>query len=112
MNCCIFTGRLGKDPVETQTKGEKPVTAAHFSIAVSKRYKKEGETDANFIHCIAYGKTAEFILKFFKKGMKIEIRARVDTGSYVSRSGQKVYYTDFIVEDADFAEKKTEEKES
>ena len=103
MNKCFFMGRLTKDPEVRQATN---TYVARFSIAVDRRYKKDGEPTADFISCVAFGKTAEFIEKYFKKGMKIALEGRLQTGSYTNKENQKVYTTDVIVEVVEFAESK------
>ncbi len=100
MNKAILVGRLTKDP-ELRNSGEKSVVK--FSIAINRNYKNErGEYDADFINCIAFGKTSEFIAKYFQKGNLIGITGRIQTGSYKNRDGVKVYTTDVMVESTEF----------
>lgn len=107
MNKVILLGRLTKDP-ETHTNGDTTVT--RFSIAVDRRFKTEGGASADFPSCVAFGKTAEFISKYFKQGMKIALTGRIQTGSYTNKDGVKVYTTDVVADEVEFAEsKKTEE---
>lgn len=107
MNKCIFVGRLCRDPEVRNTQGENSSTIARFSIAVNRRFKNsEGNYDADFINCVAFGKTAEFIENYFKKGMAIGITGRLTTGSYTNKDGIKVYTTDVTVEEAEFVESK------
>jgi len=105
MNVWTGTGRLTKDPVIRATS---ETTVARFTLAVDRRYK--GENNADFISCVAFGKTAEFIEKYFTKGMKIEIVGRIQTGDY-EKDGRKIYTTDVVAETVGFAEsKKTTEQ--
>lgn len=106
MNKCIFLGRLTRDPEIRYTQGAQPVTVANYTLAVDKRFKREGEPAANFLNFVAYAKAAEFTERFFKKGTKIVVTARVQTRNYTNKDGQKVYVTEFIVEDQEFAESK------
>lgn len=107
INKWIGTGRLTKDP--DMRKGE--TTVARFTVACDRRYKKEGQDSADFISCVAFNKTAEFVEKYFTKGMKIEIEGRIQTGSY-EKDGVKHYTTDIVCENVGFAEsKKAEQKE-
>lgn len=110
MNKVILVGRLTKDPVVRQA-GETSV--ARFTIAIDRRFKKEGEQAADFPSIVAFGKTAEFTEKYFKKGMKVAIEGRLQTGSYTNKDGVKIYTTDVIAEAVEFAESKktSEEKE-
>lgn len=102
MNKVILLGRLTDEPTN-YSKDDKYM--AKFTIAVDRKYKTEGQASADFISCVVFGKTAEFILKYFHKGMKIAIEGRIQTGSYV-KDGVKRYTTDVIVEAAEFAESK------
>ncbi|MDE6182475.1 MAG: single-stranded DNA-binding protein [Eubacteriales bacterium] len=112
MNKVILMGRLTRDVELKYTNGKEPVAIGKFSLAVSRRFKKEGEPDADFINCVAFGKTAEFISKYFTKGKMIAIVGRIQTGSYTNQNGQKVYTTDVLVEEANFCgEKKSENDE-
>ena len=102
MTIVALAGRLSRDP-DTHRNGDSVNT--RFSIAVGRKYKDEnGEYKADFPSCVAFGKTAEFIDKYFKKGMAIGIRGRIQTGSYTNRDGQRVYTTEVIIEDQEFAE--------
>lgn len=107
MNKVILLGRITRNP-ETRQAGE--TTVAHFSLAVDRRYKKEGDQSADFPSIVAFGKTAEFIEKYFKQGMKMLIEGRLQTGSYTNKDGIKIYTTDVIAEAVEFAESKREER--
>lgn len=104
MNSVQLLGRLTRDPDVRYTDGGS--TIAKFSLAVDRRFKHEGGETADFINCIAFGKTAEFIEKFFFKGTKIALNGRIQTGSYTNKDGVKVYTTDVVVENVEFAESK------
>ena len=107
MNKVIIIGRFTRDPEIKYTTGENATATARFSLAVNRRFKnKEGNYDADFINCVAFGKTAEFIEKYFTKGMAIGIIGRIQTGSYTNKEGQKVYTTDVVVEETEFVESK------
>jgi single stranded DNA-binding protein (ssb) len=106
MNKCIFMGRLTRDPEIRYTTGSQPVAVANYTLAVDRRFKREGEPPADYLNFVAYGKAAEFVEKFLKKGTKIVVTARVQTRNYTNKDGQKVYVTEFIVEDQEFAESK------
>ena len=107
MNKVIIIGRFTRDPEIKYTTGENATATARFSLAVNRRFKnKEGNYDADFINCVAFGKTAEFIEKYFTKGMSIGITGRIQTGSYTNKEGQKVYTTDVVVEETEFVESK------
>ena len=102
MNKVILMGRITKDP-DVRSNGDSLVT--RFSLAVDRRFKKDNET-ADFIGCVAFGKTAEFIEKYCHKGTKLVVTGRIQTGNYTNKEGQKVYTTDVIVEECEFAESK------
>lgn len=107
MNKVIIIGRFTRDPEVKYSTGENATATARFSLAVNRRFKnKEGNYDADFINCVAFGKTAEFIEKYFTKGMAIGITGRIQTGSYTNKEGQKVYTTDVVVEETEFVESK------
>lgn len=108
MNKVILVGRLTKD-VDTRNAGETVV--ARFTLAVDRRFKKDGEQTADFPNVVAFGKTAEFCDKYFYKGMKVVVEGRLQTGSYTNKDGVTIYTTDVIAEAVEFAEsKKTEEQ--
>ena len=101
MNKVILSGRLTKDP--TGNDG----SYARFTLAVDRRFKKEGEPEADFISCVAFGVTASFVLKFFRQGVKMNLCGRVQTGSY-EKDGRKIYTTDVVAEEVEFGESKKE----
>lgn len=106
MNKFIGIGRLVRDPEVRYSAGENSTAVAKFTLAVDRKFKKAGEQDADFIGCIAFGKQAEFIEKYFKQGMKMVLSGRIQTGSYTNKDGQKVYTTDVVADDIEFAESK------
>lgn len=106
MNKVELVGRLTRDPEVRYSTGENATCIARFSLAVNRRFKREGEADADFISCVAFGKSAEFLEKYFSKGMAIGISGRIQTGSYTNKDGNKVYTTDVVVEEVEFVEKK------
>lgn len=106
MNIVALTGRLTKDPDIRYTNGGS--TIARLNVAVDRDYKKEGGQTADFPNVIAFGKTAEFIEKYFHKGNKIEISGRIQTGQYQKEDGTKVYTTDVLAEHVGFGESKKE----
>ena len=110
MNCVTLCGRLTRDPEEKIIAGANGnTTVSRFTLAVDRRQKaKEGEQSADFINCVAFGKTAEFINKYFTKGRRIGITGRIQTGSFTNKDGAKVYTTDVIAETAEFIDSKTE----
>ena len=103
MNKFVLMGRLTRDP-EVRMSGDTAV--ARFSLAVDRRFKKDGEQTADFINCVAFGKTGEFIEKYGRKGTKFVVEGRIQTCSYTNKDGQKVYTTDVVVEQVEFAESK------
>lgn len=104
MNSVQLLGRLTRDPDVRYT--DSGSTIARFSLAVDRRFKQEGGETADFINCIAFGKTAEFIEKYFTKGLKIALNGRIQTGSYANKDNVKVFTTDVVVENVEFAESK------
>ena len=108
MNKVILMGRLTRDPeVRYSQGGENPLAIARYTLAVDRRFKRDGEQTADFISCVSFGKTAEFAEKYFRQGMRITISGRIQTGSYTNRDGVKVYTTEVVVEEQEFAESKS-----
>ena len=108
MNKVILMGRLTRDPEVRYSQGQESTAIARFSLAVDRRFKREGdEQTADFISCVAFGKTAEFIEKYGRKGTKFVLEGRIQTGSYTNKDGQKVFTTDVVVENIEFAESKS-----
>lgn len=108
MNSVVLMGRLTRDPEVRYSQGERPNCIARYTLAVDRRYRSQNsdQPTADYISCLAFGKFAEIAEKYFKQGTKITIRGRIQTGSYTNRDGQKVYTTDVVVEDQEFAESK------
>ena len=106
MNKVILMGRLTRDPEVRYTQGDNAMAIARYSLAVDRRFKRDGEPDADFINCVAFGKSGEFAEKYLRKGTKIAVVGRIQTGSYTNKDGQKVYTTDVVVEEQEFAESK------
>ena len=106
MNRVILIGRLTRD-VEVRVAGNGETRVANFSLAVDRRWKRDGEPNADFPNCIAFNKTAEFLEKYGKKGTKFVVEGRLQTGSYEKQDGTKVYTTDVVVDNVEFAESKT-----
>lgn len=100
-------GRLVRDPDVRYSQGEKSTAVARFTLAVDRRFKREGEPQTDFINCVSFGRAAEFTEKYLRKGTKIAVTGRIQTGSYTNRDGQKVYTTDVVVEEQEFAESKS-----
>ncbi|MEE1442491.1 MAG: single-stranded DNA-binding protein, partial [Blautia sp.] len=112
MNKVVLMGRLTRDPEVRYTQGDNPTAIARYTLAVDRRFKREGETTADFISCVTFGKLAEFAEKYFQQGLKVIISGRIQTGSYTNKEGRKVYTTDVVIEEQDFAESKGVAKES
>ena len=106
MNKVILMGRLTRDPEVRYGAGENSTAVARYTIAVDRRFKRDGEQNTDFIGCVAFGRNAEFAEKYLRQGTKIVLTGRIQTGSYTNRDGQKVYTTDIIVEEQEFAESK------
>lgn len=107
MNKVILMGRLTRNPEVRYGAGENSTAVARYTIAVERRFKRDGEQSADFIGCVAFGRNAEFAEKYLRQGTKIVLTGRIQTGSYTNRDGQKVYTTDIVVEEQEFAESKT-----
>ena len=106
MNKVILMGRLTRDPEVRYGAGENSTAVARYTIAVDRRFKRDGEQSADFIGCVAFGRNAEFAEKYLLQGTKIVLTGRIQTGSYTNRDGQKVYTTDIVVEEQKFSESK------
>lgn len=106
MNKVILMGRLTRDPEVRYGAGENSTAVARYTIAVDRRFKRDGEQSADFISCVTFGRNAEFAEKYLRQGTKIVLTGRIQTGSYTNRDGQKVYTTDIVVEEQEFAENK------
>lgn len=106
MNKVILIGRLTRDPEVRYSETNEKTCIARYTLAVDRRIKQEGQQNTDFIGCVAFGKSAEFAEKYFTKGTKIAITGRIHTGSYTNREGKKIYTTDVVVEDQEFAESK------
>jgi single-strand DNA-binding protein len=106
MNKVILMGRLTRDPEVRYSAGENATAVARYTLAVDRRFRRDGENSADFIGCVAFGRSAEFAEKYFRQGLKVIVTGRIQTGSYTNREGQKVYTTDVVVEDQEFAESK------
>lgn len=113
MNKVILMGRLTRDPEVRYVNGQNGSTAvARYTLAADRKFKQEGQQEADFISCVAFGKNGEFSEKYLHKGMKILVTGRIQTGSYTNKDGQKVYTTDIVVEEQEFAESKKGMSES
>ncbi len=107
MNKVILMGRLTRDPEIRYSQNNQEMAVARYTLAVDRRFNRNGsEQTADFIGCVAFGKSAEFAEKYFKQGTKLVVTGRIQTGSYTNKDGNKVYTTDVVVEDQEFAESK------
>ena len=110
MNKVILMGRLTRDPDVRYSQGENPLAIARYTLAVDRRFSRrdggDGQQTADFISCKAFGRSGEFAEKYFRKGTKICVTGRIETGSYTNKDGVKVYTTEIVVEDQEFAESK------
>ena len=107
MNKIMLIGRLTRDVEMRYSSNNNNTAVARYTLAVNRQYKREGEQEADFLRCIAFGKTAELAERYLAKGMKVAVEGRIQTGSYTNREGQKVYTTDIVVERQEFLEKRT-----
>lgn len=110
MNNWNGIGRLTADPDTRYTSGDNPLCVSRYTLAVDRSYKRQGEPDADFIRCVAFGKQGEFAEKYLTKGMKVGVTGRIQTGSYKDRDGRTVYTTDVVVNEHTFCERKEGEK--
>ena len=106
MNKVVLMGRLTRDPDVRYSQGETPLAIARYTLAVDRRFKRNGEQDADFINCVAFGRTAEFAEKYLKQGTKMVVSGRIQTGSYTNRDGVKDYTTEVVIEEQEFTESK------
>ena len=108
MNSVVLIGRLTRDPEVRYSQGENALAIARYTLAVDRRFRRnnDGEQTADFIGCVAFGRSAEFAEKYFRQGLKVVVTGRIQTGSYTNKDGQKVYTTDVVVEEQEFAESK------
>ena len=107
MNKAILMGRLTRDPEVRYSQGDNQMAIARYTLAVDRRFNRNNdENTADFIPCVAFGKAGEFAERYFRKGTKIAVTGRIQTGSYTNKDGVKVYTTEVIVEEQEFAESK------
>lgn len=100
-------GRLTRDPEIRYSQGQQPMAIARYTLAIDRRFKKDGERSADFINCLCFGKLAEHVEKYYHQGIKVTISGRIQTGSYTNKDGVKVYTTEVVVEEQEFAESKS-----
>ena len=107
MNKVMLMGRLTRDPEVRYSQGENSSAVARFTLAVDRRFRRQGEeATADFIGCVSFGRTAEFAEKYLRQGTKVVAVGRIQTGSYTNKDGNRVYTTDVVVEELEFAESK------
>ena len=106
MNKVILMGRLTRDPEVRYSQGENSTAIARYTLAVDRRFRRDGEQSADFINCVVFGRGAEFAENYLHQGTKIIAEGRIQTGSYTNKDGQRVYTTDVVVENQEFAESK------
>ena len=107
MNKVILLGNLTRDPEIRYSQGEKQMAVARFSLAVNRRFANDGETNADFFNCTAFDKTAEFIEKYFRQGSRMSLVGRIENNNYTNKNGEKVYSVQIMVEEDEFAERKS-----
>ena len=106
MNKVILMGRLTKDPEISYTQGATPMMVASYTLAVNRRFKREGEADADFINCKSFGKTAEFIQRYITKGRQIAVCGRLQIRDYTDNTGQRKWWTEVVTDEVNFADSK------
>ena len=106
MNKVILLGNLTRDPEIRYSQGDNSLAIARFSLAVNRRFSKDGEKEADFFNCTAFGRQAEFVEKYFKQGSRMMLAGRLQNDNYTNKNGEKVYTVQVIVEEVEFAEKK------
>ena len=107
MNKVILLGRLARDPEVRYSQAAEPLCVARYTVAVNRRFKRDGEQAADFISCVSFGKTGEFVERFFKKGMAISLSGRIQVRDYTDKNGQRQWSTEVVTEEVDFAESRT-----
>ena len=108
MNKVVLVGRLTRDVDLRYSQGQKATAIGRYTLAVDRRFKKEGGPTADFIPCLVFGKSAEFAEKYFRQGMRVSVSGRIQTGSYTNKDGVKVYTTEVVVEEQEFAQSRSE----
>ena len=108
MNKAVLVGRLTRDPEVRYSQGDNTTAVARYTVAVDRRFKRDGEPTADFIPCVVFGRSAEFAEKYFRQGIRVSVSGRIQTGSYTNKDGMKVYTTEVIVEEQEFAESRAE----
>ena len=108
MNKVVLVGRLTRDPEVRYSQGDSATAVARYTVAVDRRFKRDTEQTADFIPCVVFGRSAEFAEKYFRQGMRVSISGRIQTGSYTNKDGVRVYTTEVVVEEQEFAESRAE----
>lgn len=108
MNKVVLVGRLTRDPEVRYSQGDSATAVARYTVAVDRRFKRDNEPTADFIPCVVFGRSAEFAEKYFRQGMRVSVSGRIQTGSYTNKDGVRVYTTEVIVEEQEFAESRAE----
>lgn len=106
VNKVVLMGRLTRDPETRYSSGENPIAVSRYTLAVDRRFKRDNEQTTDFIRCVAFGKNGEFAEKYLRQGVKIIASGRIQTGSYINKEGNKVYTTEVVVVEQEFAESK------
>lgn len=106
MNKVVLMGRLTKAPDVRYSASDNPIAIARYTLAVNRRFGKDGEQSADFINCVVFGKAGEFAEKYFTQGLRVTVAGRIQTGSYTNKEGAKVYTTEVVVEEQEFADSK------
>lgn len=106
MNKCILMGNLTRDPEIRYSQGENSLAIARFSLAVNRRFSRDGEEDTDFFNCTAFGKQAEFVEKYFRKGSRMLLSGRIQNNNYTNDKGEKVYGVQVVAEEIEFGERK------
>ena len=108
MNKVILVGRLTRDPEVRRPQNDSQAAVARYTLAVDRKFKRDNEPTADFIPCVGFGRLAEFAEKYFRQGMRVSASGRIQTGSYTNKDGVRVYTTEVIVEEQEFAESRAE----
>lgn len=109
MNKVVLVGRLTRDPEVRYSQGDNSMAVARYTVAADRRFKRENEPTADFIPCVVFGRSAEFAEKYFRRGLRVSVSGRIQTGSYTNKDGVRVYTTEVIVEEQEFAESRSEQ---
>lgn len=109
MNKAILVGRLTRNPELRYSSGEQAMAVARYTIAVERKFKRDNEPTADFIPCVVFGRAAEFAEQYFEQGMRVSVSGRIQTGSYTNKDGVKMYTTEVVVEEQEFAESRGEQ---